>query len=35
MTHLFILNKFAGTKDSTPELEAQIKALGRSDVAIE
>ena len=35
MTHLFILNKYAGTKDSTPELEAQIKALGRDDVVIE
>lgn len=36
MKHLFILNSFAGTKDSTPELEAQIKALPKDlDVAIE
>ncbi len=35
MTHLFILNAYAGTKDTTPELEARIKALGRADVAIE
>ena len=35
MTHLFILNRYAGTKDHTPELEAQIKALGRDDVVIE
>ena len=27
MKHLFILNAYAGTKDSTPELEAKIKAL--------
>ena len=26
MTHLFILNSFAGTKDSTPELKAAIEA---------
>lgn len=36
MKHVFILNSFAGTKDSTPELEAQIKALPNDlDVAIE
>lgn len=35
MKHLFILNAFAGTKDSTPELEAKIKALGRDDIVIE
>lgn len=35
MIHLFILNKFAGTKDTTPELEDKIKALGRSDVVTE
>lgn len=35
MIHLFILNSFAGTKDSTPELKAQIEALGRDDVVIE
>lgn len=35
MTHLFILNAFAGTKDSTPALKEQIEALGRSDVVIE
>lgn len=30
MTHLFILNRFAGTRDTTKELEEKIKAL-RSD----
>ena len=35
MTHLFILNPFAGTKDSTPELKARIEALHRDDVVIE
>lgn len=36
MKHLFILNSFAGTKDSTPELEAQIKMLPKElDIAIE
>ena len=35
MKHLFILNSFAGTKDSTPELEAKIKSLGRGDVVFE
>ena len=34
MTHLFILNKFAGTKDSTPELEAKIKALHTDDEVV-
>jgi YegS/Rv2252/BmrU family lipid kinase len=35
MKHLFILNPYAGTKDSTVELEAQIKAAGGSNVVIE
>lgn len=35
MTHLFILNSFAGTKDSTPLLKAEIEALGRDDAVIE
>lgn len=35
MTHLFILNKFAGTKDSTPALKDKIEALGRDDVVYE
>ena len=35
MTHLFILNSFAGTKDSTPELKAAIEALHRDDTVIE
>lgn len=36
MKHIFILNSFAGTKDSTPELEAQIKALDDDlDIVIE
>ena len=36
MKHLFILNACAGTKDSTPELEAKIKALPSGlDVVIE
>ena len=36
MKHLFILNSFAGTKDSTPDLEKQIKALAaEADIVIE
>ena len=35
MKHLFILNRNAGTKDTTPETHAKIKALGRTDVVIE
>lgn len=35
MTHLFILNSFAGTKDATPTLKAQIEALSVDNVAIE
>lgn len=35
MTHLFLLNSFAGTKDSTPELKAKIDALGMRDIAVE
>ena len=35
MTHLFILNSFAGTKDSTPELKAQIEALQLPNTVIE
>ncbi len=36
MKHLFILNSFAGTKDSTPKIKAQIEALPQEmDVAIE
>jgi hypothetical protein len=35
MTHLFILNSFAGTKDATPELKAEIEALGMDDAVIE
>jgi YegS/Rv2252/BmrU family lipid kinase len=35
MKHLFILNPYAGTKDSTAELAAQIKAAGSDDVVIE
>ena len=36
MKHLFILNAFAGTKDHTPELEAQIRELPKElDIAIE
>lgn len=35
MTHLFILNPFAGTKDSTPELKEQIEALCLPDAVIE
>ena len=35
MTHLFILNTNAGTKDSTPELKAKIEALHRDDTVIE
>ena len=35
MTHLFILNSFAGTKDATPMLRQKIEALGREDVVFE
>lgn len=35
MLHLFILNPYAGTKDSTVELEASIKAAGGDNVVIE
>ena len=35
MTHLFILNSFAGTKDSTPAIKEQINALRLDNVAIE
>lgn len=35
MIHLFILNPFAGTKDSTPQLKNEIEALNRDDVVIE
>ena len=35
MTHLFILNSFAGTKDTTPELKARIEALKMPDAVIE
>ena len=35
MIHLFILNSFAGTKDTTPELKAKIEALHMPDVVIE
>ncbi len=35
MTHLFILNSFAGTKDSTPDLKAKIDAMHRDDVVVE
>ena len=35
MKHLFILNTHAGTKDTTPALQAKIEALGRDDVVIE
>ncbi len=35
MKHLFILNRNAGTKDTTPETQAKIEALGRSDIIIE
>ena len=35
MIHLFILNSFAGTKDSTPELKARIEALGMDNAVIE
>ena len=35
MTHLFILNPFAGTKDSTPELKAKIEALHIDGAVIE
>ena len=35
MTHLFILNSFAGTFDATPEIKAQIKALAIPNAVIE
>ena len=36
MKHVFILNSFAGTKDATPELAEQIKALPKDlDIAVE
>ena len=35
MIHLFILNSYAGTKDSTPELKAQIEALCLPGAVIE
>ena len=35
MIHLFILNQFAGTKDSTPELKERIEALGLDNAVIE
>ena len=35
MTHLFILNSFAGTFDATPEIKAQIEALAIPDAVIE
>lgn len=35
MCHLFILNAFAGTADSTPKLRKEIEALGRENVIIE
>ncbi len=35
MTHLFILNSFAGTFDATPEIKAQIEALQIPDTVIE
>lgn len=36
MKHLFILNSYAGVKDHTPELEAQIKTLPKdTDIVIE
>lgn len=35
MTHLFILNSYAGTKDATPELKVQIEALQLPDAVIE
>lgn len=36
MTHLFILNSFAGTKDATPELKEKIDALKTDDtIAVE
>lgn len=35
MIHLFILNRFAGTKDSTPELKERIEALGLDNAVIE
>ena len=35
MTHLFILNSYAGTKDSTPELKEKIEALHMPDAVIE
>lgn len=35
MTHLFILNKYAGTTDATPKIRAQIEALRLPDAVIE
>ncbi len=35
MTHLFILNAFAGIVDATPEIKAQIEALHLPDAVIE
>lgn len=35
MIHLFILNAFAGTRDTTPELKAKIEALGMDNAVIE
>lgn len=35
MTHLFILNTFAGTFDATPEIKAQIEAIRLPNTAIE
>ena len=35
MIHLFILNSFAGTKDSTPQLKQEIESLRMDNVAIE
>ncbi|MBQ3416320.1 MAG: diacylglycerol kinase family lipid kinase [Ruminococcus sp.] len=34
MTHLFILNRFAGTKDHTPELKEKIRALHTDDEVV-
>ena len=35
MTHLFILNSYAGTKDSTPQLKARIEAMKLPNAVIE
>lgn len=35
MKHLFILNTFAGTRDTTPQTKEKLKALGRDDIVIE